>query len=89
MANILKGRVIGIIDAVYAVVQDESLRPVLSNIGSCDVMVDLKAMILSIFPVEFPQLIPVPGWTEVVLLPKTFNMVIAMSQRVFVREPQL
>ena len=36
VANILKGGVNKIIDAVYAVVQDESLRTVLDNIGPCE-----------------------------------------------------
>lgn len=36
VANILKGGVNKIIDAVYAVLQDESLRTVLGNIGSCE-----------------------------------------------------
>ena len=36
VANILKGGVNKIIDAVYAVVQDECLRTVLDNIGPCE-----------------------------------------------------
>lgn len=38
VANILKGGVDKIIDAVYAVVQDESSRTVLQNIGPCEGM---------------------------------------------------
>ena len=29
----------------------------------------------------------VPEWTEVILLPKAVNMIMAISQRVFVGEP--
>ena len=39
VANIFKGGVNRIIDAVYAAVQDESLRTVLGNIGTCEGMV--------------------------------------------------
>ena len=43
VANILKGGVNKIIDAVYAVVQDESLRTVLDNIGPCEGKCRLKS----------------------------------------------
>ena len=44
VANILKGGVNTIIDAVYAVVQDESLRTVLQNIGPCEGMLVSKSI---------------------------------------------
>ena len=54
VANLFKGGVNKIIDAVYAVVQDESLRTVPGNIGTCKGTGGQRATNKSINPLQTP-----------------------------------